>query len=92
MGRSLWKGPFVDDHLMDKITAMNEQERKESASHLVAPLNDCARFHRPHDRGSQRQEVHPGIRDGEHGRPQARRVLSYPDLQGTRGEDEKAKK
>lgn len=29
MGRSLKKGPFVDDHLMKKIEALNEQDKKQ---------------------------------------------------------------
>ena len=29
MGRSLWKGPFVDDHLMVKVTVMNEKNEKK---------------------------------------------------------------
>jgi small subunit ribosomal protein S19 len=29
MARSLWKGPFVDDHLMVKISAMNEKNEKK---------------------------------------------------------------
>ena len=29
MGRSLAKGPFVDDHLMVKVTAMNEKNEKK---------------------------------------------------------------
>ncbi|WP_202081243.1 30S ribosomal protein S19 [Caldalkalibacillus salinus] len=28
MGRSLKKGPFVDDHLMKKVEAMNEKNEK----------------------------------------------------------------
>lgn len=28
MGRSLKKGPFVDDHLMKKIEALNEKDEK----------------------------------------------------------------
>lgn len=28
MGRSLKKGPFVDDHLMKKVDVMNEKEEK----------------------------------------------------------------
>lgn len=28
MGRSLKKGPFVDDHLMKKVVAMNESGKK----------------------------------------------------------------
>jgi small subunit ribosomal protein S19 len=29
MGRSVHKGPFVDDHLMVKVTAMNERNEKK---------------------------------------------------------------
>lgn len=29
MGRSLKKGPFVDDHLMNKIEALNEKNEKK---------------------------------------------------------------
>ncbi|MFP3360751.1 30S ribosomal protein S19, partial [Planococcus sp. SIMBA_143] len=29
MGRSLKKGPFVDDHLMTKIEKLNETEGKQ---------------------------------------------------------------
>lgn len=29
MGRSLKKGPFVDDHLMKKIVALNEKNEKK---------------------------------------------------------------
>ena len=29
MGRSLHKGPFVDDHLMDKVAALNEKNEKK---------------------------------------------------------------
>ena len=31
MGRSLKKGPFVDDHLMKKVEALNESGKKEFA-------------------------------------------------------------
>ena len=30
MGRSLKKGPFVDHHLQDKVTRMNEAGRKQT--------------------------------------------------------------
>ncbi|MDY3987265.1 MAG: ribosomal protein S19 family protein, partial [Peptoniphilaceae bacterium] len=29
MGRSLKKGPFVDDHLMKKVEALNEKNDKQ---------------------------------------------------------------
>jgi hypothetical protein len=38
MGRSLAKGPFVDDHLMKKVEAMNVKSGKSSA-HVVAALD-----------------------------------------------------
>ena len=36
--------------------------------------------------GAQRQEVHPGVHDREHGRPQARRVRADATLQGPHDE------
>ncbi len=36
----------------------------------------------PHDGGAQREEVHPGLRDREHGRAQARRVRADAHVQG----------
>lgn len=30
MSRSLKKGPFCDDHLMKKVVALNEAEKKRS--------------------------------------------------------------
>lgn len=29
MGRSLKKGPFADDHLLKKVDALNEQDKKQ---------------------------------------------------------------
>ena len=29
MGRSLKKGPFIDDHILDRITMMNEKNEKK---------------------------------------------------------------
>ena len=29
MGRSLHKGPFIDDHLIEKVEAMNEKNEKK---------------------------------------------------------------
>ena len=29
MGRSLKKGPFIDDHLLDKVNAMNDKNEKK---------------------------------------------------------------
>src|SRR5579862_6170117 len=123
MGRSLAKGPFVDDHLMKKVTAMNDKNEKkvlrtwsrrstilpefightlavhngkkfipvyvtenmvghklgefrseEGITDVVAAFDHFAGIYRPHARGAQRKEVHSGVCDGEHGRPQARRI------------------
>jgi hypothetical protein len=82
MGRSLKKGPFTDDHLVEEGGGAEREEREEGGPHLVAPLDDPAGVHRPHHRGAQRQEVHPGVRHREHGGPQAGRVLADADLQG----------
>src|SRR5207248_5389017 len=62
------------------------REREESDQDVVAALDGRARDGRPHARRAQRQEVHPGLRDGEHGRPQARRVRADAPLQGTHDE------
>ena len=43
-------------------------EREEGHQDLVAPLDRRARDGRPHDRGAQREEVHPGVHHREHGR------------------------
>ena len=59
-----------------------EDQRQASDQDLVAALDHPARFRRAHHRGAQRQAAHPGLRDREHGRPQARRVLADPHVQG----------
>ncbi len=30
MPRSVWKGPFVDDHLLKKVRKLNEQNKKQA--------------------------------------------------------------
>ena len=44
MGRSLKKGPFVDDHLMKKVDGDEREEREESGADVVAPLDDLPEF------------------------------------------------
>ena len=82
MGRSLKKGPFIDLHLLEKVEAMNRASEKKviktwSRRSTVVP-EMVGHTHR----GAQRQEVHPGVRDREHGRPQARRVRADAVVQG----------
>ena len=76
MARSVKKGPFVDDHLMKKVQALNEANREERDQDLVAALDDHPGHDRAHLRGPQRAQVHSRVRHREHGRPQARRVLA----------------
>ena len=90
MSRSLKKGPFVDTPLLEKIEAMNRGEREEGHQDLVAPVDRDSRDGRAHARGAQRQEVHPGVRDREHGRPQARRVRADAQFKGHTTKTEKA--
>ena len=80
MPRSLKKGPFVDDHLLKKVDALNEKGEKkviktwsrrstiipEMVGHTIAV----------HD---GRKHV-PGVRHRGDGRPQARRVQPHPHL------------
>ena len=83
MGRSLKKGPFVDTHLLEKIEVMNRERGQEGHQDVVAPVDRDPRDGGAHARRAQRQQVHPGVRDREHGRPQAGRVRADAAVQGT---------
>src|SRR4029453_16300269 len=72
MGRSLKKGPYIDERLEKRV------------EELAATLDDLARVRGPHPRGAQRQEVHPGLHHREHGGTPAGRVRAHPHLQGPR--------
>ena len=39
MPRSLKKGPFVDDHLLKKVDALNESGEKRGHQDVVAPVH-----------------------------------------------------
>ena len=43
MSRSLKKGPFIDDHLLKKIQAMNEKGEKLSDQDLESSLDHFPR-------------------------------------------------
>ena len=91
MPRSLKKGPFVDDHLLKKVDALNEKGEKkviktwsrrstiipEMVGHTIAV----------HD---GRKHV-PGVRHRGDGRPQARRVQPHPHLPVPRRHGEASK-
>src|SRR5262252_7786962 len=76
MARSLKKGPHIDGHLMKKIEDMNQKSDKK----VVRTW-------------SRRSTISPemvghtiAVHHGEHGRPQAGRILLYPAIQGALGE------
>ena len=88
MARSIKKGPFVDEHLTKKVEDANGGQQEEGHQDLVAAVHDPAGVRRPHLRGPQRPEVRPGVRDREHGRPQARRVRPDAHLPRPLGREE----
>ena len=68
MGRSLYKGPFVDGHLKDKVDALNVKSEKKVVktwsrrSTITAGCSSATRFG-----CAQRQEIYPGVRHREYG-------------------------
>ena len=80
MARSIKKGPFVDDHLLEEGRDAEQQEREAGRQDLVAAFDDRARVSGPHHRRAQRQAVHARLRPGKHGGAQARRVRADADL------------
>ena len=80
MPRSLKKGPFVDDHLLKKVDALNATNEKRviktwSRRSTIIP-DMVGHTIAVHD---GRKHV-PGLRHRVDGRPQARRVRPDPDL------------
>ena len=49
MGRSLKKGPFVDEHLIKKVEAALASEKKQVIKNLVSPLYNFPTIHRSND-------------------------------------------
>ena len=80
MSRSLKKGPFVEARLLGRVQEMNRRNERKVAQDVVARQRHLPRLRRPHRGRLQRQEAHPRLRDGEHGRPSTRRVLAHPQL------------
>ena len=72
MSRSIKKGPFVEARLLGRIEEMNKRNEKKVVKSWSRASRHLPDVHRPHHRGLQRQEAHPGLRDREHGRPSAR--------------------
>ena len=63
---------------------MNDPARQKADQDLVAPLDDHSGLCRPHVPRPQRQDFQLRVRDGKHGRSQARRIFADPNLQETR--------
>ncbi len=80
MARSLKKGYFIDGHLADKVVAMNASGDKRVIKTWSRRSTVIPEMVGHTHRGAQRQQVHPGVRQREHGRPQARRVRDDPHL------------
>ena len=49
MGRSLKKGPFVDDHLMNKVEAQKDSQKETGNQNLVTPFNNLPVIYRNDD-------------------------------------------
>ena len=49
MGRSLKKGPFVDDHLMNKVEAQKDSQKETGNQNMVTPFNNFPDFYRIDD-------------------------------------------
>ena len=77
MARSIKKGPYVVDSLVRKIETLNRSGEKRVLKTWARRSTILPEFVGPHAGGAQRQQVHPDLRDGEHGRPQARRVRAH---------------
>ena len=81
MARSIKKGPFVDHHLMAKVDKARNTSDKRPIKTWSRRSTIVPGIHRPDHRRAQRQAAHAGVRDREHGRPQARRVRAHAHLQ-----------
>jgi ribosomal protein S19 len=42
MGRSIKKGPFVDDKLMKKVVKAKETDSQKNNQNLVKKIDDCS--------------------------------------------------
>ena len=80
MPRSLKKGPFVDDHLLKKVDALNATGEKQGHQDLVAPLHDHPRDGRSHHRRARRAQARARLHHRVDGRSQARRVRAHPHV------------
>ena len=82
------EGPVRRRASAEKSRGRAGREGQAPDQDLVAPLHRPSGLRRAHHRGPQRQAAHPGVRDREHGRAQARRVRAHAHLQGPFGRQE----
>ena len=76
MGRSLKKGPFVDEKLLAKVSQAGRRGHARPDQDVGAAMHDRAGVRRVHVHGPQRQAVQQGLRHRRHGRAQAGRVFA----------------
>ena len=81
MARSVSKGPFVDHHLQKKVDDLNKRNDKKVVKTWSRRSTLTPDMVGHTIRRAQRQEVHPGLRDREHGRAQVGRVRADENLQ-----------
>ena len=79
-GRSLKKGPFVDEHLLAQGRDGQRQRREAGHPDLESPLHDHPRDGRSHDRRSRWAQARSRLHQRIDGGPQARRVRPDADL------------
>jgi small subunit ribosomal protein S19 len=72
MPRSVKKGPFVDDHLMDKVLAAQESGSRQVIKTWSRRSTILPEFVGMTFAVHNGKKIHPGFRFGKHGRAQAR--------------------
>ncbi len=89
MARSIKKGPYIQECLLRKIDTEAGVPSKKVIKTWSRRSTIIPEFVGLHLRRAQRQEVHPGFRDREHGGAQAWRIRADPDLlRPRRGQEE----
>src|SRR3954471_7649645 len=86
-GKKRQEGPLRSGCVDDQGAGPQQQEREAGGKDLESGEHDSPRVRGPHLCRAQWEQVRPGVRHGEHGRPQARRVRAHPALPGPQRED-----
>ena len=80
MARSVWKGPFVDLHLLKKAEDAQDKGARAPIKTWSRRSTILPQFVGLTFNVYNGQQVHPGLRQRGHGRPQARRVRAHAHL------------